>query len=282
LSVSNTPPQKGWLLKVTAAAKQQFKKEIFEGEPTKPFVPPPVDSGKFTTYGFEGYQKLRKTPQPGPDELKGAAKDVYSQVKHWTVQSPLQAEGRDWAGIKLDDLAQAVGVSTKQVQRIVKKPPFHTATKVIDNRTRKLIRIGAPSDLTHEDFARIMVSDWRKATGREGERSDFGLLVGMAKDAPRGLAPDILRTVVANWSGFMAGVHLAITLASVDGDTFDGDPKNFEKKYFHYPTISVTRRFWPVAIEFYHMFIQANQIGGPILYNQINKILMKHKIQSPS
>lgn len=279
--MSDTPSNAGWLDKVTAAAKQQFKKEMFEGEPPKPFVPPPVDSGKFTTYGFAEYQKLRKAPQPGPDDLKGAAKDIYPQIKHWTKHSPIHAEGRDWAGIKLEDLAQAVGISTKQVQRIVKKPPFHTATKLIDNRTRKLIRIGPPSDMTHEDFARIMVSDWRQATGRQEERSDFGLLVGMAKDAPRGLAPDILRTVVANWSGFMAGVHLAITLASVDGDIFDDDPNNFEKKYFNYPTITVTRRFWPVAIEFYHMFIQENQIGGPILYSQINKILMKYKIQSP-
>jgi len=280
--MSNDPPATGWLDKVTAAAKEQFKKEMFEGEPAKPFVPPPVDSGKFTTYGFAEYQKLRKTPQPGPDELKGAAKGIYTQIKHWTEQSPIQAEGRNWAGIKLDDLTQAVGVSTKQVQRIVRKPPFHTATKLIDNRTRKLIRIGAPSDLTHEDFARIMVSDWRKTTGRKEAQSDFGLLVGMVKDAPKGLAPDVFRTVLANWSGFMAGVHNAISMASTDGDIFDNEPANFEKKYFHYQTITVTRRFWPVAIEFYHMFIQANQIEGPILYNQINKILMKHKIPSPS
>lgn len=279
--MSHAPSTKGWLEKVTAAAKQRFKKEIFEAGPAKPHVPPAVDSGKFTTYGFEEYQKLCKTPQPIPDSLKGAAKDVYGQVKHWTELAPIHLEGRDWAGIKLDDLAEAVGISTKQVQRIVSKPPFRSITKVIENRTRKLIRIGAPSDMTHEDFARIMVADWRKATGRDEERSDFGLLVGMVKDAPTGLAPDILRTVVANWSGFSAGVDLAIAVASVYGDGFDDNPENFEKKYFHYPAISVTRRFWPVAIEFYHMFIQENLSTCPILYDQIDKILKRHEVQSP-
>jgi hypothetical protein len=278
--MSYAPSTKGWLEKVTAAAKQHFKKEMFDAGPAKPLLPPPVDSGKFTTYGFEEYQKLCKTPQPGPDNLKGAAKDVYGQVKHWTALSPIHVEGRDWAGIKLDDLATAVGISTKQVQRIVSKPPFRSITKVIENRTRKLIRIGAPSDMTHEDFARIMVADWRRATGRDEKSSDFGLLVGMVKDAPTGLAPDILRTVVANWSGFSAGVDLAISVASVYGDGFDDNPENFEKKYFHYPAISVTRRFWPVAIEFYHMFIQENLTTCPILYDQIDKILKNHEVQS--
>lgn len=280
--MTDVSPTEDWLQKLTAVAKQQFKKEMFEAGPAKPFVPPPVDSGKFTTYGFEQYLKLCKTPQPGPDTLKDTAQKIYAQVKHWTELSPIHIEGRDWAGITLEDLAQAVGVSTKQVQRIVSKPPFHSITKVIEKRTRKLFRIGAPSDMTPEDFARIMVADWRKATGREEERSDFGLLVGMVKDAPTGLAPDILRTVAANWSGFSAGVDQAISEASVHGDYFDANPEHFEKKYLHYPAISVTRRFWPVAIELYHMFIQANLGEGPILYDQIDKILMKHEIQSPS
>lgn len=241
--MTEVPPTEGWLKKLTAVAKQQFKKEMFEAEPAKPLVPPPVDSGKFTTYGFEQYQKLCKTPLPGPDTLSGTTKKIYGQVKHWTELSPIHAEGRDWAGITHEDLAQAVGVSTKQVQRIVSKPPFHTITKVVEKRTRKLFRIRAPSDMTHEDFARIMVADWRKATGRKEVRSDFGLLVGMVKDAPTGLAPDILRTVVANWSGFSAGVDLAISLASVYGDYFDDNPEHFEKKFFNYPAISVTRRF---------------------------------------
>lgn len=279
--MNDFPPKTGWLHKVTAAAKQQFKKEMFDGEPAKPFVPPPVDSGKFTTYGFEEYQKLSKTPQPSQEDLKGAAKEVFAQIKYWTELSPIHAEERDWAGIKLDDLAQAVGVSTKQVQRIANKPPFHTATKLIDKRTRKLIRIGLPSDMTHEDFARIMVSNWRKASGRKENKEDFGLLVGMVKDAPKGLAPDILRTLVANWSGFMAGVHLAVEVAKVEGDAIDGNPEHFKKMFFHYPAISVIRRFWPVGIEFYHMFIQENLTGGPILYDQINKLLNKHEIQSP-
>ncbi|AOZ68830.1 hypothetical protein LPB142_05440 [Rhodobacter xanthinilyticus] len=279
--MADVPPTEGWLQKLTAVAKQQFKKQIFEGEPAKPLVPPPVDSGKFTTYGFEQYQKLCKTPQPEPDILNGTTKKIYAQVKHWTELSPIHAEGRDWAGITHEDLAQAVGVSSKQVQRIVSKPPFHTITKVIEKRTRKLFRIGAPSDMTHEDFARIMVADWRKATGRKEKRDDFGLLVGMVKDAPIGLAPDILRTVVENWSGFSAGVGLAVEVAKVEGDAFDGNAEHFEKKFFHYPAISVTRRFWPVAIEFYHMFIQENLGKGPILYDQIDKILNNHEIQSP-
>lgn len=279
--MTDVPPTEGWLQKLTAAAKQQFKKEMFEAEPAKPLVPPPVDSGKFTTYGFEQYLKLCKTPQPDPDDLKDTAKKIYAQVKHWTELSPIHAEGRDWAGITHENLAQAVGVSTKQVQRIVKKSPFHSINKVIEKRMRKLIRIRAPSDMTHEDFARIMVADWRKATGRKEERSDFGLLVGMVKDAPTGLAPDILRTVVANWSGFSAGVDLAVEVAKVEGDYFDDNPEHFEKKFFYYPAISVTRRFWPVATEFYHMFIQENLGKGPILYNQIDKIISKHEIQSP-
>jgi len=271
-----------WLTKTTAIIKEKLEPGILDGGPAKPFVLPPVDSGLFTTYGFENYLKLKASPQLQADNLKGTAKLLYQQVEHWTELSPIHVEGREWAGIKVDQLADAIGVSTKQIQRLSRRPPFHTVTKLIDKRTRKLIRIGHPSDMTHEDFARIMVHDWRKATKREEQNGDFGLLVGMVKDSPRGLAPDVFRSVVANWTAFMAGVHFAIGMAEVDGDFFEEDPKKFEKKYFHYPAITVIRRFWPVALELYHMFIQENQAEGPILYSKLNKILMKHEILSSS
>jgi hypothetical protein len=79
----------------------------------------------------------------------------------------------------------------------------------------------------------------------------------------------------------MEGVHQAISMASVYGDDFDENPEHFEKKYFHYPVISVIRRFWPVAIEFYHTLIQDNLTTCPILYYQIDKIFKNHEVQSP-
>ncbi|WP_417809491.1 hypothetical protein [Thioclava sp.] len=269
-----------WLVTTSKNLKEKLKSESVSEQPPSTLVLPPVDSGKLTTHSIENFLKLKEEKQRKRTDLKGAAKAMHFEIEKWTKLNPIVLEGRTWAGIDSENLADILGVTTKQVQRISKSNPFRTITKRIGGRSRKLIRICSPADLTNEDFARIMVAYWRSFSGRKETREQFGMLVGLAKDSPRGLAPDIFRTVTENWSSFMAGVHLAITIGSVDGDSFDKDPECFSKKFFHYPSISVMRRFWHVAVEQYQMLVQEKISEGPIIYNNINNIINEYIISS--
>ncbi|WP_368184624.1 hypothetical protein [Aestuariibius sp. HNIBRBA575] len=272
--MSDEQVSKNWLANITTKLKIEYKAEILEGAPPTPFVPPPIDSGYVSISGFQEYSKLKKQVLVQPNDMTANGRKLYHEVSKWTKKKPIHQEGRVWAGKTVAELALAVGISTKQVHRYTGKNPFRHATKRIEGVKMKLLRIGEPGDLTNEDFARMMVKIWRKKTDRMETSKEFGLLVGMAKDTPSGLAPDIFCTVIENWSGFMAGVHLAISSGMSFGDEFDTNPNNFEKKFFHHPSISVTRRFWPVAKEHYLIAVQGKIGKGPNVYTQISSILL--------
>ncbi|MEP4988146.1 MAG: hypothetical protein ABJV68_10685 [Paracoccaceae bacterium] len=272
--MSNEQVSKGWLADTTAKLKIAYKAEILDGAPPTPFIPPPIDSGYVSISGFQEYRKLRKQVLIQSKNMTANGRKLHHEVSKWTKKKPVHQEGRVWAGKTIGELALAVGISTKQVHRYAEKNPFRHVTKRIEGVKMKLLRIGEPSDLTDEDFARMMVKIWHKKTGQKETPNEFGLLVGMAKDTPRGLAPDVFRTVIENWSGFMAFVHMDISIGMEEGDYFDTDPDNFEKKFFHFPSISVARRFWPTAREFYLTMVQGEMGKGPNVYTQISNILI--------
>jgi hypothetical protein len=74
-------------------------------------------------------------------------------------------------------------------------------------------------------------------TGKE-----FGCLCGLAELWPEGYQIDILKTVLADWSAFMAGAKVAIWAAGDGGE-----------KFFEFASMSVIRAFPQVAVELYVM-----------------------------
>lgn len=259
-----------WLQASSAAGKLDIKVDlIIEGELTphslqKPWILPPNGTGKIYTDGYEAYLKASNEPHLTIVHLKNARRDLYELIENWSVDDLHQAEGKQWVKVTAAVLAQKLDVHEDYVRKLYKANPFRYVVKKINGTKTTLIRIAHPSDVTAEDSARMMAKFWRDAIGRQVSPSEFGCLVGIAKDFPV-VGYDIFRTVVRNWSAFMACVKLAQHMGKVDGDEYDPNPENFHTRFLIYPSIGIIRRFAYVARDFYKIGIQGklSELGTP-------------------
>jgi hypothetical protein len=276
---------KSWLAVTTKSAKAELKSDLLssqasnEVESGKPFLAPPLDSGKTHIEHYGAWLEARAKSLRSYDDLNKSERALYDVVMELVKTEPYLAEERTWVARPQTFFAEKVSLSTKQVRRISHQNPFRWVLKKVSGKKMSLIRVGHPSDLTHEDCARIMVKDWEKLVGKAVKQKEFGCLVGISKESPEALAPDIFCTAVDNWTCFMAGVKLAISMASVEGDEFESDPSKFSEKYYQYPSITVIRRFWTVAKEQYSFKLQdwlTSPKPCPDLCIKINKVMNKY------
>ncbi|MWB77965.1 hypothetical protein GLS40_08020 [Pseudooceanicola sp. 216_PA32_1] len=289
--MSHQLPSSHWLIGSTHAARAVLRADmIVEGEITppnavKPWLLPIPPTGQVFTSGFADYLSARKQPLKARNDLPPSGQALYDIVAAELSANPVDAEGRQWANLSARHLADELGRSVRQVQRLYSGDPFRHVVKRIGGKNTTLIRIGHPADLSPEDQARMMVKFWRRATGRKETPEEFGCLVGIAKDCPTGLGFDVFRTIVRNWSPFMACAKVAQYLAMHDGgDEFDPDPEKFYARYYAFPSIKVIRRFLYVASDFYDDRVQnlASEPKCPDVCSHILKVLKGIGIQSSS
>lgn len=251
-----------WLAAATGAGKAEMLADlIVAGEiappnPKKPWILPPVGSGKVFKDGFEHYEAAKAKKLKTKDDLSGARRDLFELVEHEVAHNPVSAENRLWANLPAATVSEQLGVSPDYARDLHKKNPFRYVVKIVGLKKTTLIRIAHPSDLTSEDQARMMAAFWRKAMNRRESKLEFGMLKGIADDCPTGTSYDIFRTTVSNWSSFMAGVKLAQYMGQYEGDGYDDNPQNFYSRFLVYPSISTIRRFVVVARDFYSISLQ--------------------------
>lgn len=287
--MSHQLPSSHWLIGSTHVARAVLRADmIIEGEikppnSVKPWLLPIPPTGQVFTSGFSSYLSVRKQPIKPRDSLSTSGQALYDLVEAELLANPVDAEGRQWANLSARHLADELGRSARQVQRLYSSDPFRHVVKKIGGKNTTLIRIGHPADLSPEDQARMMVKFWRRATGRKETPEEFGCLVGIAKDSPTGLGFDLFRTIVRNWSPFMACAKVAQHLAMDDGgDEFDPDPEKFYTRFYAFPSIKVIRRFLYVAADFYEERVQnlASEPKCPDVCIQVLKVLKGIGIQS--
>lgn len=287
--MTHQSPPLQWLVSSTRGARAVMLADmIIEGEikppnAAKPWLLPVPPTGQIFTDGFSGYLSARKQPIKARDSLPALRQALYDLVESEIATNPVEAEGRLWAELSARRLAEELGRSSRRVQGLYRDNPFRHVVKRIDGKKRTLIRIGHPADLSPEDQARMMVKFWRSATGRDETPEDFGCLVGIAKACPIGLGFDLFRTIVRNWSPFMAGVKLAQYLAMNDeGDDFDPNPENFYSRFYVFPSIKVILRFLYVAADFYEDKVQEmlDEPKCPDVCSHILKVIKESGIQT--
>lgn len=150
---------------------------------------------------------------------------------------PFEIDGRLWAAKPQGWWAEQLGVSPATIRRVIGQPPFVRSCAKVGGVVCLLLRIGVPpAEKSDREVANILSGIWRNKSGRPTTRSEYGCIRGLVEDCwPKGLAEELLKTVLADWPRFMAGAKLKMA----EGKT----------KFFAYPTLSVIRRFHGVALE---------------------------------
>lgn len=147
-----------------------------------------------------------------------------------------------WAAKPQRDWCHQLNFSVSTLNRLIKLPPVVRETRMIDGVKVTLLRIGKPGPETPYQIARKMACIWRKHfDGRTTTEREFGCLMGLAEDWPKGKQVEIFKTIMGNWGGFMAGVKLS----TYGTDAMEKD------RFYRLPSISVMRRFHAVGVEQY-------------------------------
>jgi len=251
-----------WLVNSTTHAKTLLKADmIADGEKApyvedKPWIFPAVPSGKLYTTSFSKHLKDQAEPMRQRHQLSGARGALYDLVAEQTKIASVEVEERTWCRLSCKDIAEELGIHSDYARKIYQGNPFRHTVKMVEGRKQLHLRIASPSDATLEDQARQMAKHWRTYRKKRETNDEFGLLVGMARSSPTGMTLDIFRTVLSNWTPFMAGAKVAQFKALEEGDYFDPNPENFEVRFLRWPNIAFMRRFWYVAVDMYKMHVQ--------------------------
>lgn len=179
----------------------------------------------------------------------------HAQLRDLVVQiienAPLIYDKKAWASCSIANYADALHISERHAHRVIAAIPLRKLTIRIEGKKTTLLRWGGEQQLATDDLARIMRAIWVKSGKPEPTPQQYGLLLGLARDWPYPYAPDLFKTVIDNWSVFMGGVKLHIDMAKEGGDFYEDNPGKYYQRYLRYPSISVIRRFWPVAAAAY-------------------------------
>jgi hypothetical protein len=263
----------GWLNNSSGKAKQELtlqppkksavdaKAELKSKATTllKPFVSPGPASGVASVFWFHRYQAEKSAPQKTDAQLSSTAAKLRQLVLQVIEADPFEREGFVWAKRSQLWYAEQLGVSERQVRRLVKEIPLCQSTVKLDGHVITLLRVGNLAEKSPEAVARIMSQLWQKKVGRRPTPHEFGLLVGLAKDWPPELALDFLVTLIDNWPIFMQAVKLHVDLAKTFGDFHEPDPDAFYSRFLSFPSISVIRRFYPLAVPTYELLLSNSQ-----------------------
>lgn len=167
------------------------------------------------------------------------------------IQSdPHSFEEFQWAARPQDWWCAQLNISVANLRRIIARPPFVRERIHVDGKIMTLIRVGKPMPQTPYGTAKRMAALWRKLTGKYPTKKEFGCMVGLAEIWPSGKQLDILATALGDWTAFMAGVKLEISIKKAQGG-------EVVWHYFDYPSLTVIRCFQSVAVELYSMEVQA-------------------------
>lgn len=193
---------------------------------------------------------------------------LAAYVEQASAKRPHKRGGLDWCADPQPEVATAINVSVRTLQELLTYPVFQTERAQVgeERRVASLIRIvpiGQTPKLTPETIACGMRREFltrygeaMKAHGSGFTSEMHGCFVGLAQLWPDGAQMDIFKIVLDDWTGFMSGAQIVIEAKIKAGL----DPKA-EKKFWKFPSPSVMRRFWGVAIQLAAMKAQEELVA---------------------
>ena len=211
------------------------------------------------------------TELPAIQSLLGKPKKVAQTnrlvafVKKAVQENPHKRGGLDWCAHPQTEIAEAIGVSVRSLQTLIKTPPFFSENALVgqgeQRRKVALIRILGTDEKakpTPQTIAcgmrRVFLQRYGKdmvGNGKAFTPQMHGCLVGLAEVWPDGAQMAIFKSVLDDWQAFMAGVAMVIEAKQAAGL----DPKAV-KNFYKSPSPSVMRRFHGVAIHLHGMKLQ--------------------------
>jgi len=179
------------------------------------------------------------------------------------VSHPIERGGFLWCGAPQDEWAKELKVSTRNFRRMIQEPPIVREPANVETPEGKIVKYtllrvakqGEPPTKTPQHVANIMRSVWKEKVDRPISGKEHGCLLGLAQVWPEGCQIDIFKTVLDNWSGFMAGVKIIQEIMAHKGEAVT-------VKFYKYPSITVMRRFPQAAIELHGIKLQSE--GKPL------------------
>lgn len=211
---------------------------------------------------------------------KNILPDLKSLVLSLIVSEPYMCDGYAWAAKPQEWYATALKCSVATIRSVISKEPFVRLRAVVAGRTWTLLRIGKDDPTTEKHVAntlKLIFLDHMKfleasgmlnapATQADGApaqkpkklftarktvtKSEYGCLIGLAKQLPQGEQAKIFRYVLKNWPVFMSAVGVKVFEANLDAD-LKGEPAPFSKRFYNFPSIGVIVKHHDCAIEAY-------------------------------
>lgn len=100
------------------------------------------------------------------------------------------------------------------------------------------------------------------------KRREYGCMSGLAEVWPDGHQVDLFKMVLKRWPIFMAGVKWAAVMEA-DPETYKPDKQAFNL-HLEFPSMSVIRRYWKVALEMVEMDAQEKKGPTPAWIKALN------------
>ena len=163
------------------------------------------------------------------------------------VSSSMDFEGFIWAAMSQSIWCEGLGISDRTLRELAKHPPIVKTKTVTGYGTPMVLyRIGTEPHQSHRHVANIMGRYFRKKYARPRlEPRAYGCLIGLAEEWPQGVQIAIFKTVLSNWSEFMAGVKFMEP----------GTPHAIN--FYQFPVIALIRKHHAVGLE-----MHANKLQG--------------------
>jgi hypothetical protein len=176
-------------------------------------------------------------------------------IEECCLEDAYQLDGYVWTSRPQELLSAKLQISVATLRRYISKPPFVRKSRHVNGKLTTLLRVGEPGPETDYDIAQKMSAIWRKKTSKKNTPKEFGCLIGLAQNWPKGHQIELFKICLNEWQDFMSAVDYWIQTQEPDVDAV-------YKHYYKYPSITVMRRFHLAAMELAEMNAQSS--GGPI------------------
>lgn len=236
----------------TGGAGKESSADCAAKAKTKEWMYPGPGTGKVSTFWAKKITaEDLQYAEAGNIKLSARASSLRGLVAKDMEEAPYEYRGLTWSKRPISWFSAPLGFSARHTDRLIKQICARRLVIRVEQKKTMLIRVGGDPRLCQDDLARIMVKIWKQSTGRNHSAKEYGMLHGLAQDWPYPYGPDLFTTTIDNWAVFMAGVKQYVSVAKVTGDFYEPSPGKYHDRYLRHPSISVIRRFWPVAAETY-------------------------------
>jgi hypothetical protein len=220
-------------------------------------------------------------PGTAQNSRKSAVKELVLLVEKIIAEDPHAAFGFKWAARPQSFYCEKLGLSDRQVRRLIAKPPFvkrnamvgtgpiviNGSQQISGPKKLCLVRVGeAPPKNVADEAKRVMIALWNKQMGKKVTRHEGQCLWGMTGDimtkllVPLDLPADsggelaiaVFKYALADWQAVASA-------AKLEAEARPG----YKVRYYDLPCITHIRSFWRASVHAYLSHLQFDTVKPP-------------------